>query len=64
MKEWIEHEKPVSDLILILKSLDADFQSLQVQDPIVWVDLGKFFSTYTTSKSKLRREFLKNIILF
>ena len=64
MKEWIEHEKRVSDLTLILKRLDADFQGLQVQDPPVWVHLRKFFSTFTTSKNKLRKEFLKNIILF
>ena len=61
MKEWIEHEKRVSDLILILRNLDSDFQSLQVQDPTVWVDVGKFFVTYTTSKSKLRKEFEKHL---
>ena len=61
MKEWIEHEKRVSDLILILRNLDSDFQDLQVQDPTVWVDVGKFFVTYTTSKSKLRKEFEKHL---
>ena len=35
MKEWIEHEKRVSDLILILRNLDSDFQDLQVPDPTV-----------------------------
>ena len=63
MKEWIEHEKRVSDLILILRNLDSVFQDLQVQDPTVWVDFGKFFVTYTISKSKLRKEF-ENIFLF
>ena len=57
MKEWIEHEKRVSDLILILRNIDADFQDLHAQDPTVWVDVGKFFLTYSTSKDKLRKEF-------
>ena len=57
MKEWIEHEKRVSDMILILRNLDADFQDLHAQDPTVWVDVGKFFLTYSTSKDKLRKEF-------
>ena len=57
MKEWIEHEKRVSDLILILRNLDGDFQDLHAQDPTVWVDLGKFFLTYSTSKDNLRKEF-------
>ena len=57
MKEWIENEKRVSDLILVLRNLDADFQDLQAQDPTVWVDVGKFFLTYSTSKDKLRKEF-------
>ena len=61
MKEWIEHEKRVSDLILILRNLDSDFKDLQVQDPTVWVDVGKYFVTYTTSKSKLRKEFEKHL---
>ena len=61
MKEWIEHEKRVSDLILILGNLDSDFQDLQVQDPTVWVDAGKFFVTYKFSKSKLRKEFEKHL---
>ena len=60
MKEWIEHEKRVSDLILILRTLDSDFQDLQVEDPTVWVYVGKFFVSYTTLKSKLRKEFEKN----
>ena len=37
MKELIEHEKRVSDLILILRNLDEDFQDLHAQDPTVWV---------------------------
>ena len=49
------------DLILILRDLDSDFQDLQVQDPTVWVDVGKFFVIYTTSKSKLRKEFEKHL---
>ena len=57
MKEWIEHEKRVSDLILILRNLDAGFQDLHAQDPTVWVDVGKFFLTYSTSKDELRKEF-------
>ena len=61
MKERIEHEKRISDLILILRNLDSDFQDLQVQDPTDWVDAGKFFVTYTTSKSKLRKEFEKHL---
>ena len=56
MKEWIEHEKRVSDLILNLRNLDADFQDLHAQDPTVWVDVGKFL-TYSTSKDNLRKEF-------
>ena len=61
VNKWIDHEKRVSDLILILRNLDSDFQDLQVQDPTVWVDVGKFFVTYTTSKSKLRKEFEKHL---
>ena len=61
MKEWIEHEKRVSDHILILRHLEADFQNLQVQVPTVWVDVGKFFVTYTISKSKLCKEFEKHL---
>ena len=57
MKEWIEHEKRVSDLIVLLRNLDADFQDLHAQDPTVWVDVGKFFLTYSTSKDNLRKEF-------
>ena len=57
MNEWIEHEKRVSDLILVLRNLDADFQDLHAQNPTVWVDVGKFFLTYSTSKNKLRKEF-------
>ena len=45
MEEWIEHEKRVSDLILVLKNFDSDFQDLQVQEPTVLVDVGKFFVT-------------------
>ena len=57
MKEWIEHEKRVSDLILILWNLDAEFQNLHAQDPTVWIDVGKFFLTYSSSKDKLCKEF-------
>ena len=57
MKEWNEHEKRVSDLILILRNLDADFQDLHAQDLTVWVDVGNFFLTYSTSNDKLRKEF-------
>ena len=46
---------------MILRKLDTDFQDLQVQDPTVWVDVGKLFVTYTTSKSKLRKEFEKHL---
>ena len=61
MKEWIEHEKRVSDLILILRNLDADFQDLHAQDPTIWVDVGKFFLTYSTSKDKLRKIRVRNV---
>ena len=57
MKLWIEHGKRVSDLILILRNLDAEFQNLHAQDSTVWVVVGKFFLTYSTSKDKLRKEF-------
>ena len=57
MKDWTEHEKRVSDPILILRNLDADFQDLDAQGPTVWVDVGKFFLTYSISKDKLRKEF-------
>ena len=43
MKEWIEHEKRVSILIPILGNIDAEFRDMHVQDPTVWVDVGKFF---------------------
>ena len=57
MKEGIEHEKRVSDMTLILRNLDADFQDLHAQDPTVWVDVGEFSLTYSTSEDKLRKEF-------
>ena len=63
MKEWIEHEKRVSDLILILRHLDADFQDLHVQDPTVWVDVGKFFN-FTQLQRACCATSLKSIILF
>ena len=57
MKEWIEHEKRVSELVSILKNSDSDFQVLHTQDPTIWVDLGKFFLAYSTSENMLRKEF-------
>ena len=55
MKEWIEHEKRVSDMNSILRNLDADFHYLHGQDPD-WADVGKFSLTYSTSEDKLRKE--------
>ena len=53
-KEWIEQEKRVSDLIVIPQNLDTDFQDLHAQEPTNWFDL----LNYSTSKDKLRKEFL------
>ena len=57
LKDWIEHEKRVVEIVLTTRNMEKDYQSLKTTNPFSWTDVGNFCLAYWDSKEKLKKAF-------